>query len=32
MREVKRSALVSLPPNRLFALINDIDSYPEFLP
>lgn len=32
MREVKRSALVSLPPNRLFALINDIESYPEFLP
>ena len=32
MREVKRSALVNLPPNRLFALINDIDRYPEFLP
>ena len=32
MREVKRSALVSLPPNRLFALINDIESYPQFLP
>jgi ribosome-associated toxin RatA of RatAB toxin-antitoxin module len=32
MREVKRSALVSLPPKRLFALINDIDSYPQFLP
>lgn len=32
MREVKRSALINLPPNRLFALINDIDSYPQFLP
>ncbi len=32
MREVKRSALVSQPPGRVFALINDIDSYPEFLP
>ncbi|MGB9332674.1 MAG: type II toxin-antitoxin system RatA family toxin [Steroidobacteraceae bacterium] len=32
MREVKRSALVSQPPGRVFALINDIESYPEFLP
>ncbi len=32
MREVKRSALVSQPPARLFVLINDIDSYPQFLP
>lgn len=32
MREVTRSALVALPPSRLFALINDIESYPEFLP
>jgi ribosome-associated toxin RatA of RatAB toxin-antitoxin module len=32
MREVKRSALVSQPPARLFALINDIESYPQFLP
>lgn len=32
MREVKRSALVALPPKRLFALINDIESYPQFLP
>jgi ribosome-associated toxin RatA of RatAB toxin-antitoxin module len=32
MREVKRSALVSRPPPRLFALINDIESYPQFLP
>jgi ribosome-associated toxin RatA of RatAB toxin-antitoxin module len=32
MREVKRSALVSQPPARLFELINDIESYPQFLP
>ena len=32
MREVKRSALVSQPPAKLFALINDIESYPRFLP
>jgi ribosome-associated toxin RatA of RatAB toxin-antitoxin module len=32
MREVKRSALVNKPPAELFALINDIQSYPQFLP
>jgi ribosome-associated toxin RatA of RatAB toxin-antitoxin module len=32
MREVKRSALVNRPPQVLFALINDIESYPQFLP
>jgi ribosome-associated toxin RatA of RatAB toxin-antitoxin module len=32
MREVKRSALVSKPPSEVFALINDIESYPQFLP
>lgn len=32
MREVKRSALVNKPPAEVFALINDIESYPEFLP
>ena len=32
MRQVKRSALVSQPPAKLYALINDIDSYPQFLP
>src|SRR6202171_5210699 len=32
MQEVKRSALVSKPPAELFALINDIESYPQFLP
>ena len=32
MRHVKRSALVSQPPGRLYTLINDIESYPQFLP
>ena len=32
MREVKRSALVNRPPGEVFALINDIESYPQFLP
>ena len=32
MREVKRSALVNQSPAKLFELINDIASYPQFLP
>jgi ribosome-associated toxin RatA of RatAB toxin-antitoxin module len=32
MREVKHSALVAQPPARLFELINDIESYPSFVP
>jgi ribosome-associated toxin RatA of RatAB toxin-antitoxin module len=32
MREVKRSALVSQPPAVVFGLINDIESYPQFVP
>jgi ribosome-associated toxin RatA of RatAB toxin-antitoxin module len=32
MREVKRAALVERPPGEMFALINDIESYPGFLP
>jgi ribosome-associated toxin RatA of RatAB toxin-antitoxin module len=32
MREVRRSALIAQPPQRMFALINDIESYPLFLP
>ncbi|HVN46042.1 MAG TPA: type II toxin-antitoxin system RatA family toxin [Steroidobacteraceae bacterium] len=32
MRQVKRSALVNKPPAELFALINDIESYPQFIP
>jgi ribosome-associated toxin RatA of RatAB toxin-antitoxin module len=32
MREVKRSALLAVSPGRLFALISDIESYPQFVP
>jgi ribosome-associated toxin RatA of RatAB toxin-antitoxin module len=32
MREVKRSALVNQSPTRLYTLINDVESYPLFLP
>ena len=32
MREVKRSALVNRDPAQVFALINDIESYPQFVP
>ncbi len=32
MREVRRSALVAQTPQRMFALINDIENYPQFLP
>jgi ribosome-associated toxin RatA of RatAB toxin-antitoxin module len=32
MRQVKRSVLVAQPPSRMFALINDIESYPAFVP
>ena len=32
MREVRRSALVAQPPARLFALISDVERYPEFVP
>jgi ribosome-associated toxin RatA of RatAB toxin-antitoxin module len=32
MREIQHSALVAQPPARLFALINDIESYPGFIP
>ncbi len=32
MKQVKRSALVAQPAARMFALINDIESYPLFLP
>jgi ribosome-associated toxin RatA of RatAB toxin-antitoxin module len=32
MREVKRSALIAQPPARLFALISDIERYPQFVP
>jgi len=32
MRELKRSALLAQSPARLFALISDIERYPEFVP
>jgi ribosome-associated toxin RatA of RatAB toxin-antitoxin module len=32
MREIKHSALIAQPPSRLFELINDIESYPSFVP
>jgi ribosome-associated toxin RatA of RatAB toxin-antitoxin module len=32
MREIKHTALVAQPPRRLFDLINDIGSYPTFIP
>jgi len=32
MREVKRSALVAQSTGRMYALINDIESYPSFVP
>jgi ribosome-associated toxin RatA of RatAB toxin-antitoxin module len=32
MRDVKRSALIAESPGRMYALINDIESYPAFVP
>jgi ribosome-associated toxin RatA of RatAB toxin-antitoxin module len=32
MRELKRSALVARPPARLYAIISDVERYPEFVP
>lgn len=32
MREVKRSALVSYTAEQMFALVEDIERYPQFLP
>jgi ribosome-associated toxin RatA of RatAB toxin-antitoxin module len=32
MKEVKRSALVPYGPAQMFALVEDIESYPQFLP
>ena len=32
MREVKRSALISESPARMYALITDIGHYPDFVP
>lgn len=32
MREVQRSALVNFTPAQMFALVEDFESYPQFLP
>jgi ribosome-associated toxin RatA of RatAB toxin-antitoxin module len=32
MRKVNRSALVPYSPGEMFALVDDIESYPDFLP
>ena len=32
MREIERSALVIYTPAQMFALVDDFDRYPEFLP
>ena len=32
MKEVTRSALVPYAPEQMFALVEDIESYPQFLP
>ncbi len=32
MREVRRSATVGQPAERIYRLINDIESYPQFVP
>jgi ribosome-associated toxin RatA of RatAB toxin-antitoxin module len=32
MQEVERSALVTYTPAQMFALVNDVARYPEFLP
>lgn len=32
MREVKRSAILPYPAQAMYALVDDVESYPEFLP
>jgi ribosome-associated toxin RatA of RatAB toxin-antitoxin module len=32
LQEVERSALVTFSPAQMFALVNDVASYPQFLP
>jgi ribosome-associated toxin RatA of RatAB toxin-antitoxin module len=32
MRQIHRSALVAVSPQRMFELINDVERYPEFVP
>jgi ribosome-associated toxin RatA of RatAB toxin-antitoxin module len=32
MRNLTRSALIARPPDQVFALVNDVASYPQFVP
>ncbi len=32
MRQIRRSALVSATPERMYELINDVERYPDFVP
>lgn len=32
MRQIRRSALVTASPERMFELINDVEKYPQFVP
>lgn len=32
MRQIRRSALVAVSPERMYDLINDVERYPEFVP
>ena len=32
MRHIQRSALVGVSPERMFAIINDVEHYPQFVP
>ncbi len=32
MRQIKHSAIIAQPPGRVFQIINDVESYPSFLP
>ena len=32
MPEIRRSAILPYPPSTLYALVNDVEAYPEFLP
>ena len=32
MRNLTRSALIACPPREVFALVNDVASYPQFVP
>ena len=32
MTEIRRSAILPYPPGELYALVNDVEAYPQFLP